>query len=370
MCPLSWSSATLASNHITTMLNQHSIIVGVDVHKYSHTAVALDAWGVECGTHTFTNRELDTYLSWLYSLGEKEQLIVGVEDAHCYGTHLVEALRGADIHTRYVPAILTERERTHSTTRKKSDAVDAFRVGRVLITKYAETLPAKEAIATEEELLLAKELDLMLMEREDLTRSKTILKNQLHALLYQHYTESYRTTSPKSFSKKAIAWFRSDLAGVGTILAASIVRRLDRLIFVMDQIAEIDKEIENAASGAVSVQALTMIHGCGTLTAAHIIAETITPKRFKDKHHYAAYAGVTPIPHSSGRRNRLHTNPFGNRKLNRAIHTIALSQIALKNGAATAYYRKKITEGKTKLWALRCLKHQIAKRVFQVLRYT
>ena len=103
-------------------------------------------------------------------------------------------------------------------------------------------------------------------------------------------------------------------------------------------------------------------------TAASIVAEIVTIHRFRSKHHFAAYAGVTPIPHSSGKRNRLHTNPFGNRKVNRAIHTIALSQIALKNEQATLYYQKKLKEGKTKLWALRCLKHQIAKRVFQVLK--
>lgn len=350
------------------MLNQHSVVVGVDVHKYSHTAVALDAWGKEQGTHTFTNHTLDDYLSWINSLGEKERVLVGVEDANCYGTHIVSALQDAGIHLRHVPAVLTERERAHSTTRKKSDAVDASRVARVLLTKYHETLPAKEAIATKEELLLAKELDLMLMEREDLTRSKTILKNQLHALLYQHYTEVYRSICPRSFSKKAIAWFQSDLAGVDTVLAGSIVRRLDRLVFVMGQIAVIDKEITRVTCHASSIQALTAIHGCGILTASQIVAETITPRRFENKHHYAAYAGVTPIPHSSGRKNRLHTNPFGNRKLNRAIHAIALSQIALKNDAATAYYQKKLKESKTKLWALRCLKHQIAKRVFQTLK--
>lgn len=350
------------------MLNQHSVVVGVDVHKYSHTAVALDAWGKEQSVHTFTNHTLHDYLTWIDSLGEKRDVTVGVEDANCYGTHLVCALQGAGIHLRYVPAVLTERERTHSTTRKKSDAVDASRVARVLLTKYRETLPAKEAIATQEELLLAKELDLMLMEREDLTRSKTILKNQLHALLYQHYTEVYRTICPRSFSKKAIRWFQSDLASVDTILAKSILRRLDRLVFVMDQITVIDKDVARSAASAATVQALTTIHGCGIITASQIVAETITWKRFENKHHYAAYAGVTPIPHSSGRKNRLHTNPFGNRKLNRAIHTIALSQIALKNEAGTAYYQKKLQEGKTKLWALRCLKHQIAKCVFQTLK--
>lgn len=351
------------------MLNQHSVVVGVDVHKYGHTAVALNAWGQEQSSQTFTNGELCEHVSWLNSLCEKEHLIVGVEDATCYGTHLVLALREAGIHTRYVPAILTERERKHSTTRKKSDAVDATRVGKVVLSKYEDTLPAKEAIATKDELLRAEEFDLMLGEREDLTRTKTVLKNQLHALLHQQYTESYRDRCPRSFSKKAIRWFQTDLSSVTCPLGKTILRRFDRLLFTESQIATIDKDIKTKAEQSPYVQALTAIFGCGTLTAVSITAEVVTINRFQTKHHFAAYAGVTPVPHSSGSKNRLYTNQFGNRKLNRAIHTIALSQIALKDETATAYYEKKLKEGKTKLWSLRCLKHQIAKHVFQTLKH-
>jgi len=316
----------------------------------------------------FGNDQLDEWSNWLEGLAPREHLTVGLEDANSYGIHLVAHLTAENIPLRYVPAILTERERTHSITRRKSDAVDAKRVGRVLLTKYADTLPARESIASKKECTTARTLDLLLMEREDLVRSKTILKNQLHGLLHQRYTESYRTHCPRSFSKKAIRWFLEDLRGEASVLAHGITRRFDRLRFVETQIARIDKDLKAASEAAPDITALATIYGCGTLTACSILAEVVTARRFTDKHRFAAYAGVTPIPHSSGRKNRLHTNPFGNRKLNRAIHTIALSQIALKHEPAIAYYEKKLKEGKTKLWALRCLKHQIAKHVFQVLK--
>ena len=350
-------------------LNENSIVVGVDVHKYSHTAVAMNAWGRDMGKLDFTNDNLGTYTDWLNHLGIKENIVIGLEDVNSYGIHLVEKLRDESFHIRYVPAILTERERKSSTKRQKSDLVDAKRVGKVILTKYEETLPAKESIADRRELELAKSLDLLLMERRDLTRTKTILKNQLHCLLHQHYTESYRTICPRSFSKKAICWFLEDLKENRSILATSIMRRLERLLFTEKQIYAISKEITVIGETSKEAGALTTIHGCGMVTACSILAEVITAKRFKDKHHFSMYAGIAPTPHSSGRKHKMHTNPFGNRQLNRAIHTIALGQIAIKGDPrGKEYYQRKLKEGKTKLWALRCLKHQIAKRVFQVLR--
>jgi len=352
------------------MLNEKSIVVGVDVHKYSHTAVAMNAWGEERGTLNFTNNTLEIYRQWLEEMGLKENIVIGLEDVNSYGLHLVEELRSRNYQIRYVPAILTERERNASTKHHKSDEVDARRVGKVLLTKYEETLPAKESIADKRELEIAKSLDLLLMERRDLTKQKTITKNQLRCLIHQHYTESYRLHCPRSFSKKAVKWFLSDLRENQTILATSITRRLKRLLFIEEQIYAISKEVSLIGETSKEAKALTVIHGCGMVTACSIVAEVITIKRFKNKHHFSMYAGIAPMPHSSGRKNRMHTNPFGNRQLNRAIHSIALSQIAIKGDPiGKEYYQKKLKEGKTKLWALRCLKHQIAKVVFQKLRY-
>lgn len=373
MCNVSGSMATLTINlkqkHMNT-LNENSVVVGIDVHKYSHTAVAMNAWGEERGTLNFSNNNLGTYMQWLEQLGLKENIIIGLEDVNSYGIHLVENLRQQNYHIRYVPAILTERERKASTKRHKSDKVDAKRVGKVILMKYEETLPAKESIAEKRELETAKSLDLLLMERRDLTKNKTIVKNQLHCLIHQHYTESYREHCPRSFSKKAIRWFLEDLKDKKTILAVSITRRLERLLFVEEQIYAISKEVETIGETSKEAKALTAIHGCGMVTSCSILAEIITVRRFEDKHRFSMYAGIAPTPHSSGRKNKMRTNPFGNRQLNRAIHVIALSQIAIKGDpTGKEYYQKKLKEGKTKLWALRCLKHQIAKRVFQTLKY-
>ena len=71
---------------------EQSVIVGVDAHKYSHTAAAMDAWGQEKGRLNFTNDSLPDCLSWLKTLGRREDVIVAVEDANSYGCHLVSPL--------------------------------------------------------------------------------------------------------------------------------------------------------------------------------------------------------------------------------------------------------------------------------------
>lgn len=353
-------------------LSASSVVVGVDVHKYSHAAVAMDAWGQEQGRLAFTNDLLREYADWLRSLGRKEDIIVALEDVNCYGVHMVETLRKEGFFMRYVPAILTERERKASTTRAKSDFKDAKRVGTVILTKYEETLPAKESIADEAELRIARELDLLLMERRDLVRAKTVLKNQLHGLLHQYYGDHYTDQFKKTFHKNSVAFYEKDLAKADetkSILAMSIIRRLKRLTLLELQILAISMKVSDIGGQSPAVKALAAdIHGCGIVTAATIMAELTTIKRFLTKDKLAMYAGVAPTERSSGRKVKLHTNPFGNRRFNKALHVIALSQIACKGDErGRTYYRKKLMEGKTKLWALRCLKRQIAKQVFRVL---
>jgi transposase len=357
-------------------LEAHSTVVGVDVHKYCHTAVAMDRWGKEKGKLDFSNDSLASYTAWLLSFGERENTLVALEDVNSYGVHLVETLSKEGFAIRYVPAILTERERKQSTKRHKSDYVDAKRVAKVILTKYEETLPAKESIADEEELKLAQSLDLLLMERRDMVKAKTALKNQLHALLHQYYGDHYADPFPKAFHPKAVSFYLEDLTEKPKIhkliLGGSIERRLKRLVTLEAEITGITEVLENLAKSSAEIATLvSQIHGCGLLTASSIMAELTTIKRFATKDKLAMYSGTAPIEKSSGRKQKLHTNPFGNRQLNKALHTIALSQISRRSdNRGKVYYQKKLKEGKTKLWAMRCLKRQIINRVFKVLKNT
>lgn len=107
--------------------------------------------------------------------------------------------------------------------------------------------------------------------------------------------------------------------------------------------------------------------GVGALTAARLVAEAGDVRRFRSPDAFAMLAGVAPIPASSGEVRRMRLNRGGNRRLNRALYTIALSQ-AWHHPPARAYLERKRSAGMSWAEALRCLKHRISRPVFRLLQ--
>jgi len=109
--------------------------------------------------------------------------------------------------------------------------------------------------------------------------------------------------------------------------------------------------------------------GCGTVSAAIIIGHTAGAQRFRSDACFARHAGTAPIPASSGNTKRYRLHRGGDRQINRALHTIVLSQLVW-DPRTRAYMDKKIAEGKSKLEAIRCLKRHLARRIWRLLYTT
>jgi transposase len=76
---------------------------------------------------------------------------------------------------------------------------------------------------------------------------------------------------------------------------------------------------------------------------------------------------VAPIEHSSGGRITHRLSRRGNRKLNNAVHMVAICQIRNPDSEGRVYFDRKVAEGKTKMEALRSLKRQISNAVYRQL---
>jgi transposase len=107
-------------------------------------------------------------------------------------------------------------------------------------------------------------------------------------------------------------------------------------------------------------------YGVGPVCAAQTIVSFSHPGRLRDDAAFAALAGVCPIPASSGRTVRHRLNRGGDRALNRAIHTIAISRMR-SCPRTRAYITRRRAEGKTHRDIRRALKRYIARELYRHL---
>ncbi len=136
------------------------------------------------------------------------------------------------------------------------------------------------------------------------------------------------------------------------------LRRVDR------QLADVDARIVQAVTA--SGTSLTEIVGFGPVLAAVIIGHAGDMTRFPTRGHFASYAGTAPIEASSADRSVHRLSRRGNRRLNAAIHIVALSQLS-HDSPGRAYLQRRIDEGKTRREAMRALKRQLSNVIYQNL---
>ncbi len=111
---------------------------------------------------------------------------------------------------------------------------------------------------------------------------------------------------------------------------------------------------------------LLAVHGVGPISAAQVLVAWSHPGRFRSEAAFARLAGAAPIPASSGQVIRYRLDRGGDRKLNRALHTIVVCR-RRSHAATIAYVQRRVAEGKSKRDATRCLKRYLARSIFRLL---
>ena len=210
------------------------------------------------------------------------------------------------------------------------------------------------------------DLRLLVDARDQLVAEATRTRNRLHALLLAiapGYQERVRdlTSSAALLVARRLASRARGTDRVRSSLAAAITR----LRTLSGEIGALEREITAVLDQAAPANLLS-ICGVGPLVAAKILGEVRDVGRFSSASAFAAYSGTAPIPASSGTviRHRLHRG--GNRQLNRALHTVALTQ-ARRDDRARAFLTRKRAEGKTPREARRALKRHLASVVYRAL---
>ncbi len=137
-----------------------------------------------------------------------------------------------------------------------------------------------------------------------------------------------------------------------------------RLVAIARRIAEVERQLKAAV--ATTPTGLVRIFGVGPICAARILGEVGDVARFRSRHHFASYNGTAPADAGSGGVPVHRVNLKGNRKLNHAIHMVAITQIR-RHTPGRAYYLRKQAEGKSRKEAMRALMRRISDAVFRQL---
>src|SRR5215211_6947257 len=330
------------------------VLIGVDPHKASVAVAVVDEVAgklIECASFPQNRAGLRALERWAKRFPERRW---AVENAGGLGRHLAQRLAASGESVVDVPSKLSARVRVLSIgNARKNDGLDAL--ATALAAWRNERLPTVDPEAGTEVLRLLSE------RRENLVAERTRALDRLHGLLRDLVPGGVPGTLsvPRATCILRSIRAQGSSACVRRRLASEVlrdIRTLERKIANLNE--RIEEEIE--ASGTT----LTEIFGVGPILAAKIIGTVGSARRFPTKAHFASYSGTAPVESSSGEVVRHRLSLAGNRRLNNALHMVAVCQ-ARSDARGGAYYRKKMAEGKSRNEALRCLnERRISDAVF------
>lgn len=347
---------------MTNQQVERGVIGGVDTHKLTHHAAALDAaTGQVLGDHEFpaTAAGYQRMLAWFLTFGAL--LTVGIEGTGSFGAGLQRHLEHERVAVREVSRPNRQDRRAHG----KSDPIDAINAARAVLGETATTIPkAREGFVEAVRLIRAT--------RRSATRGRRVALQQIHGALWG---------APEELRERLAGYDRAALVSRCAKLrliphaplddpaatAHRMLRRLARRIQQLDEeIADADEELRLILTE--HTPCLLAATGVGTEAAGQLVTtagENID--RLRSEAALARICGVAPIPASSGNTTRHRLHRGGDRAANSAIHMIVINRLRWHE-PTRAYVAKRTTEGKTKKEIIRCLKRAVVRELYQLLR--
>jgi transposase len=306
--------------------------IGIDAHKDTLAAAAIDEQGRQLDARTFANDPVGygELIQWAGQFGIGR---IGIEGSGSLGRQAALALQGTSFVVVDVPPQLTALGRRHGRNHSKTDPIDALIIARIVLRD--EQLPAVRASGHVEDVRL------LVHYRRDLIAERTRLASRLHSDLEQ-LRPGYQANVRRLTTHKQLDRVDEQLGELVCVHARIARQRLARLRALCVEIDQLTAELRSMVAGFTT--ALTAITGIAQLSAAEILAEVGDVRRFRTKAQFAMANGTAPLPASSGRTNRHRLNRGGNRQLNRILHFIALTQVS-RSPEGRAYYDRKRSEG-------------------------
>ena len=331
-------------------------MIGIDPHKGSHTAAAVDRAEAVIDTIRVDadRHQRARLLAWAAPFSPRTWAIEG---ATGMGALLAQQLVAAGEHVVDVPPKLSSRVRLLE--RGKIDKTDPNDARSAAIVAWHNPLLNVVTGLDEHRVVLR-----LLADRDhQITANRTRTICRLHALLCLLIEGGTGRLLTVTKAEQLLASVH-----IGDVVSAERVAAANELL---DEIRDYDSARTDVRARTATVikstgSTITSIHGIGPLNAAIIIGRAGDIRRFPTAGHFARHNGTAPIEASSGPKKRHRLNPRGDRQLNHAIHMAAVTQVG-HDTAGRVYYLRKQAQGKTRKEALRALKHQLSDAVYQRL---
>jgi transposase len=332
----------------------NDVMISVDPHKASNTAAVMDpVTRTVIARQRFANT-LAGYQQLRGFVKKWRERRWAVEGCHGAGRLLAQRLVADGENVLDVPAKLAARVRVYSQGHgRKTDVDDAVSIGLAALNS------AGVAAVRADDVLVS--LRLLCDRRDELGALRTQAVCRFHRLLTELTPGGTHRGLRANRAEQLLAKLRptDPVDSVRLQLAyqhLEDIRALDtKMKTVREQIVPL---VEQTGSH------LTELCGVGPLIAGRVLAEVGDIARFPSRHHFASYNGTAPIDASSGDQVRHRLSRAGNRRLNHALHMMAVTQIRYPGSTGRIYYERKRTEGKTPKEALRCLKRRLSDVIY------
>jgi transposase len=296
-------------------------VVGVDTHRDTHEVEIALPTGTPIATLTVSNDSVGfaALLEWIVQHAPGPRLAVLIEGTRSYGVGLARAVAAAGL-------LVIECEQPNRKKRRgkgKSDPIDAHLAVLTALRLDADRLPSPRTDGDREALRI------LLTARHELSTGSTAQRNRLRALLLAG-DDRDRQAARGTLSDTVLAGLARRRPAAGGSREQAVrqaeIRRF--AVAVRDGAAQLKANRTQLQSIVDDLAPrLTGRHGIGPVSAAQAIVSFSHPGRCRSDAAFAALAGTSPLQASSGRTSRHRLNRGGDRALNHAVHTIAVTRM-------------------------------------------
>jgi len=321
------------------------VIVGVDTHTDTHTAVVIDLLGRQLGVLeiTTTSAGYQQLLCWARSHGIVN--CAGVEGTGAYGAGLARFLAEHAVTVFEIDRPNRQHRRRHG----KSDPADAHAAAKAVLAGDAGF--AKSTTGTVEAIRCLH------LVRRSAVKAKTQAGNQIKDLIVtapEPVRDELRRLKTPARVRTAARWQITQIDDPATASRHAIATLARRWLQLHAEVRELEKKIWPL----LRQLAPTLLAEPGValdVAAKLIIAAGENPHRLHSDGAFAALCGTSPVEATSGKRqNRHRLNRGGNRQANNALHTVVLHR-SRHHAETRAYIERRRQEKLTDPEIWRCL---------------